>query len=112
VPTQPGVPAPAPTGATDATGAMIPPDIQSAMATSSTPSPIPAAAAAPTASEDVAAQAQNAETANTVDEAGLASGFTMPNFSDPKVLLTLAGVGVLIFSQMGKRGGRRRSRRR
>jgi hypothetical protein len=107
-PTPAGVPAPAPTGATDAVGTPIPASIQQAMATSTAPIP----SAAPTASEDVASQAQDAETASTV-EAGMASGFTMPNFSDPKVMLTLAALGIFAFTQLsGKRGGRRRSRRR
>lgn len=102
------VPVPAPTGSADAVGMPIPADIRQAMSTASV-SPVPASA--PTASEDVASQVQDAETANTM-EAGLASGFTMPNFSDPKVLISLGVVGFLIFSQMGKKGRRSRSRRR
>ena len=102
-----GVPVPAPTGATDAVGTPIPASIQQAMTSGASPIP----AAAPTASEDVAAQVQQDQTDNTM-EAGVAGPFTMPNFSDPKVLLTLGAVGILIFSQMGKKGSRRRSRRR
>ncbi len=103
-----GAPTPAPTGATDAVGTPIPAAIQQAMATSASPIP----AAAPTASEDVASQVQDAETASAM-EAGVTGPFTMPNFSDPKVLLTLGALGFLVVSQMGKKGGgRRRSRRR
>jgi len=102
-----GVPVPAPTGATDAVGTPIPASIQQAMTSGASPIP----AAAPTASEDVAAQVQQNQTDNTM-EAGVAGPFTMPNFSDPKVLLTLGAVGILIFSQMGKKGSHRRSRRR
>lgn len=102
-----GVPVPAPTGATDAVGTPIPASIQQAMTSGASPIP----AAAPTASEDVAAQVQEDQTQNTM-EAGVAGPFTMPNFSDPKVLLTLGAVGFLIFTQMGKGKGRRRSRRR
>src|SRR5712671_312206 len=104
------VPVPAPTGYVDAAGSPIPAAIQQAMTTSASPIP----AAAPTASEDVAAQAQDAETVNTM-EAGVGAGFTMPNFSDPKVLLTLAALGVFAFTQLsGKKrsGSRSRSRRR
>lgn len=109
----PGVPVPAPTAAaTDATGAPVPPAIAAASATVPSPSPIPAAEA-PTASEDVAAQVQEDQT-QTAMEAGVAGGFTMPDFRDPKVLLTLAALGIFAVTQLGgkKRGGRRRSRRR
>lgn len=103
----PGVPVGAPTGATDAVGTPIPAAIQAASAAAVSPIPT---AIAPTASEDVAAQVQEDQTGQAM-EAGVASGFTMPNFSDPKVLISLGVVGFLIFTQMGKKG-RRRSRRR
>lgn len=103
-----GVPVPAPTGATDAVGTPIPASIQQAMTSGASPIP----AAAPTASEDVAAQVQEDQTQNTM-EAGVAGGFTMPNFSDPKVLLTLAALGIFAFTQLsGKKRSRGRSRRR
>ena len=103
-----GVPVPAPTGATDAVGTPIPASIQQAMTSGASPIP----AAAPTASEDVAAQVQQDQTDNTM-EAGVAGGFTMPNFSDPKVLLTLAALGIFAFTQLsGKKRSRGRSRRR
>lgn len=103
-----GVPVPAPTGATDAVGTPIPASIQQAMTASASPIP----SAAPTASEDVAAQVQEDQTQNTM-EASVAGGFTMPNFSDPKVMLTLAALGIFAFTQLsGKKRSRGRSRRR
>ena len=102
------VPVPAPTGGADAVGTPIPADIHKAMSTASV-SPVPAAAS--TASEDVAAQVQDAETANTMEAGMTGAGFTMPNFSDPKVLLTLAGLGIFAFLSLSK-GGRGRSRSR
>lgn len=107
-PTPAGAPVPAPTGATDAVGTPIPASIQQAMTSGASPIP---SGSAPTASEEVAAATQADETANTM-EAGVAGPFTMPNFSDPKVLLALGGVAFLIFTQMGKGKGRSRSRRR
>ena len=103
-----GVPVPAPTGATDAVGTPIPASIQQAMTASASPIP----SSAPTASEDVAAQVQEDQTQNTM-EAGVAGGFTMPNFSDPKVVLTLVALGIFAFTQLsGKKRSRGRSRRR
>lgn len=105
------VPVPAPTGYVDAAGSPIPASIQQAMTTAASPIP----AAAPTASEDVASQAQEAETVSTMEAGAAGVGFTMPNFSDPKVLLTLAALGVFAFTQLsGKKrsGSRSRSRRR
>lgn len=103
------VPVPAPTGYTDAAGSPIPAAIQQAMATSA--SPIPASAS--TASEDVASQVQEAETENTMEAGAAGAGFTMPNFSDPKVMLTLAALGIFAFTQLsGGKRSRSRSRRR
>ena len=102
------VPVPAPTGAADAVGTPIPADIRQAM--SAGISPVPAAAS--TASEDVASQVQDAETENTMEAGVAGAGFTMPNFSDPKVLLTLAALGIFAVTQLGGHKGRSRSRSR
>jgi hypothetical protein len=107
VPTAPGVPAPAPTsGATDATGAPVPRSIMEASA--SQPAVGVNQSAAPTASEAVAASAQQDQTDQTI-QAGLMPSFDLGALKDPKVLLTLAGIGVFLFTQAGhKRRGRRR----
>lgn len=106
VPTAPGVPVPAPTsGATDAIGLPLPASIMQASA--SQPAVGVNQSAAPTASEDVAAQSTGPETMD-VASGGLPS-FSALNLHDPKVMLTIAGLGIFLFTQMGsKRRGRRR----
>jgi hypothetical protein len=108
VPAAPGTPAPAPTsGATDAVGSPIPASIMQASA--SQPAVGVNQTAAPTASEAVAAAAQDAETGETISQAGF--GLPSIDLKDPKVALTLIGLGVFVFTQLGG-SKRRRSRRR
>jgi len=110
VPTAPGTPAPAPTSAsTDATGAPLPPSIM--QASQSQPAVGVNQSAAPTASEQVAASAQEDQTAADFGPpTAQASLFGNIDLKDPKVALTLIGLGVFVFTQLG--GSKRRSRRR
>lgn len=109
VPTPPGVPAPAPTSATtDVTGGVLPSPVQSIMQ-AGTVSPIPGVNA-PTPTEQVAAAAQEASTGAAV-EPQVAGLFTGIDLKDPKVLLTLAGLGVFMVVTLGQGGGGRRRRR-
>lgn len=106
VATPPGVPAPAPTSSTtDVTGATLPASIMQASA--SQPAVGVNAPSAPTASESVAAASMEPETMDV--STGRLPSFDLGALRDPKVLLTLAGVGIFLFTQMGSK---RRSRRR